>query len=79
VILSTDQIPLHTFLPPVTDVETFKTLSIITTKPDSSNLSTSVFFFRVSGNSLRMLTETMAYIYTTPFQEGEKVFPKMLQ
>jgi hypothetical protein len=26
-----------------------------------------------------MLMETMAYIYTTPFQEGEKVFPEMLQ
>jgi hypothetical protein len=77
--LSNDQIPLHTFLPPVTDVETFKTLSIITTKLNSGNLSTSVFFIRVSALALYMLTEAMAYIYTTPLQESEKVFPKMLQ
>jgi hypothetical protein len=73
---------LHTFLPPVSDVETFKTLSIITTKPDARqrNLSTSVFFIRVSGDSLRMLIEAMAYLYPVlPPQQSETDFTKALQ
>ncbi|KAI4947930.1 hypothetical protein J4E86_008447 [Alternaria arbusti] len=66
VILANQHIPLHHFLPPITDVETFKTLSIIATKSESEELSAAVFFIRVSGGSLRILTEAMEMIYNLP-------------
>jgi len=65
-ILANPHIPLHHFLPPITDVETFKTLSIIATKSESEDLNTTVFFIRVSGGSLRILTEAMEMIYNAP-------------
>jgi hypothetical protein len=77
---------LHTFLPPITDIEIFKTLSVIATKPESSghyehaDLSTSIFFIRVSGDSLRILTEAMTVMY--PFhaaQQSAENFAKALQ
>ncbi|KAG9191595.1 hypothetical protein G6011_10329 [Alternaria panax] len=70
VILANPHIPLHHFLPPITDVETFKRLSIIATKSGSNYLNTSVFFIRVSGNSLRILNEAMERIYNAPYVEG---------
>ncbi|KAI4682739.1 uncharacterized protein J4E84_007203 [Alternaria hordeiaustralica] len=66
VILANPHIPLHHFLPPITDVETFKILSIIATKSESEELNTKVFFIRVSGGSLRILTEAMEMIYNLP-------------
>jgi hypothetical protein len=78
--------PLHTFLPPITDVETFKTLSIIATKPGTSDqyrhpdISTGIFFIRVSGDSLRILTEAMVVMYPFhPTQQSEDTFTKALQ
>ncbi|KAI4923479.1 hypothetical protein J4E85_008517 [Alternaria conjuncta] len=66
VFIANPHIPLHHFLPPITDVETFKTLSIIATKSESEELNTTVFFVRVSGGSLRILTEAMEMIYNVP-------------
>ncbi|KAI4690332.1 hypothetical protein J4E81_007485 [Alternaria sp. BMP 2799] len=65
-ILANPHIPLHHFLPPITDVETFKTLSVIATKSEIEKFSTAVFFIRVSGGSLRILTEAMEMIYDLP-------------
>jgi hypothetical protein len=77
--------PLHTFLPPITDFETFKALSIIATKPNSSyhehaDLSTSMFFIRARGDSLRILTEAMVLMYPfNPAQQSAENFAKALQ
>lgn len=70
VMLANPHIPLHHFLPPVTDFETFKSLSIIAAKSKSDHINTSVFFIRVSGNSLRILTEVMETIYNAPYTEA---------
>jgi hypothetical protein len=70
VMLANPHIPLHHFLPPVTDLETFKSLSIIVTKSESDCLNTSVFFIRVSGISLRILTEVMETIYNAPYTKA---------
>lgn len=70
VILANPHTPLHHFLPPITDVETFKSLSIVAAKSGGDYLNTSVFFIRVSGGSLRILTEAMETIYNAPDTEG---------
>jgi len=71
VLLQNLKVPLHDFLPPIIDVEHFKTLSIIAAKPDGNHLSTSVFFIRVSAVSLRILTEAMAAMYDGPSDDKD--------
>ncbi|KAH8645289.1 hypothetical protein IG631_02753 [Alternaria alternata] len=72
IVLANPHIPLHHFLPPITDVETFKSLSIIATKSESDHLNSSVFFIRISGGSLRILTQAMETMYDAPYIEGYK-------
>ncbi|KAG9381380.1 Glycosyltransferase family 34 protein [Pyrenophora tritici-repentis] len=79
VLLQNFNMPLHRFLPPITDVEHFKILSIIAAKPDGKHLSTSVFFMRVSAVSLRILTEAMAAMYNGPPSDNGKVLDTSLQ
>ncbi|KAH6857350.1 hypothetical protein BKA58DRAFT_286891, partial [Alternaria rosae] len=71
VILANPDIPFHRFLPPITDIQTFKTLSTIATKSEREKTDTAVFFIRVSGGSLRFLTEAMELIYNLPDNENE--------
>jgi hypothetical protein len=66
VIFANPRVPLHHFLPPVTDVETFKTLSIIATMSESEKLNTAVFFIRVSAGSVRVLIEALERMYNAP-------------
>jgi len=68
VLLTNPGIGLHTFLPPLpsTDPETFKTLTVIATKPDQQTLNANLFFIRVSPLSLRILTLAMAAVYNDP-------------
>ncbi|CAE7031158.1 hypothetical protein CFE70_004378 [Pyrenophora teres f. teres 0-1] len=79
VLLHHLNMPLHSFLPPIKDVEHFKTLSIIAAKPDGKHLSTSVFFIRVSAVSLRILTEAMTAIYNEPPNGNGNVLDNSLQ
>jgi hypothetical protein len=67
-------IPLQRFLPPLpsVDSETFKTLSIIATKPDHEHISSNLLFLRVSGLTLRILTLALAAPYTDPEREWGK-------
>jgi hypothetical protein len=71
VIFANPRVPLHDFLPPVRDVETFKTLSIIATMSESEKLNTAVFFIRVSAGSLRILIEALESMYNAPLNEAE--------
>jgi hypothetical protein len=53
---------------------------IVDKSADSKHISTSVFFIRVSGNSLHLLTEAMASMYDfAPSHRSEPVFAKALQ
>ncbi|KAF2265149.1 hypothetical protein CC78DRAFT_543463 [Lojkania enalia] len=56
-VLLNPQIPLYAFLPPVH--ESLDPVTILATKPDGTTTSSSVFFIRVSQDSLGLLSDAM--------------------
>lgn len=82
--MANDAMVLTTFLPPhlSIDAETFKTLTVIGTKPDSVHLSSDILFLRISSLSLRLLTLAMAAVYNDEISEdiqGDDLSGRALQ
>ncbi|KAH7066924.1 hypothetical protein BKA63DRAFT_571320 [Paraphoma chrysanthemicola] len=73
--------PLNAYLPPRNHTYgILKDLSVITVKPDTTTLSTSPLFLRVSTLTLQILTLTLAGIHTsTSSDPGTDIFASSLQ
>jgi hypothetical protein len=81
-LLSNPRIPLHTFVPPHTLSyhDAFKSLTIIATKSNSIDISTHIFFIRVSTLSIRFLTLVMSAVYDAPERDwGSDIVGKAMQ
>jgi hypothetical protein len=63
VLVSNPAVPLHIFLPPMQDTETFKALSVIATKTDGVDMDTDVFLIRVHPLSVRIVALAVAAVY----------------
>jgi len=82
VLLINPSLSLQTFLPPLPsiDSESYKALSIITTKPDSEHINSNLLFLRVSGLTVRILTLALAAPFTEPGRQwGKDVSASTLQ
>ncbi|KAF1844373.1 glycosyltransferase family 34 protein [Cucurbitaria berberidis CBS 394.84] len=62
VVLWNERIPLQVYLPPVEDVETFKTVEIVGMRFGGRALRLNVFLMRVSAGSVELLTLAMARV-----------------
>jgi hypothetical protein len=65
-LLSDPSVPLHTFFPHPSGLQTHKAFSLIASKPDGKTIDSTIFFIRVSTLSLRILTLAMAAVYNEP-------------
>jgi hypothetical protein len=81
-LLSNPRIPLHTFVPPhpLSSTDALKSLTIIAAKSNSIDISTHIFFIRVSTLSIRFLTLVMAAVYDAPERDwGSDIEGKAMQ
>ncbi|KAI8932789.1 hypothetical protein NX059_010279 [Plenodomus lindquistii] len=61
-ILTNPELPLHSFLPPVTDWETFSELLVIGTKDERGEMGMGVWWVRVCAGALRLLSEVVVEV-----------------
>jgi hypothetical protein len=81
-LLSNPRIPLHTFVPPHTLSyhDAFKSLTIIAAKLNSNDVSTYLFFIRVSTLSIRFLTLALSAVYDASERDwGSDIVGKAMQ
>jgi hypothetical protein len=82
-MMGNSDVPLHNFLSPFTssDLETFKTLCFVGTKPNDVDMSSQFLWIRVSALSLRLLNLAMAVVHLDAERDwnGQDIVASSLQ